>query len=64
MIEEYEFFLKMDTTPYMGEWIAICGREVVAHSKSLKETYTEAKKVCGDKEPWMAAVPPEGTLLL
>ena len=39
---ESDYFIRMDLTPYMGEWIAIHGDSVVAHSKSLKEVHRQA----------------------
>lgn len=64
MGDEYEYFMKLDTTPYIGEWVAICHRRVVSHSRSLKEAYDEAKKVCGRKQPFMAMIPTDQTMLL
>lgn len=43
MSVESDYFLKMDASPYIGEWIAIHGEEVVAHSRSLKEVHREVK---------------------
>ena len=42
MSVESDFFMKMDSSPYIGEWIAIHGETVVAHSKSLKEVHKQA----------------------
>lgn len=55
--EEYEYYGRTDWTPYMGEYVAICGNKVIAHSKSFKEVYDAAEKVCGEKDPFIAAVP-------
>jgi hypothetical protein len=56
MKEEYDFYMTMDQTPYLGEWIAICGREVVAHAKSFGEAYDRAMSLRGVKRPLMAKV--------
>jgi hypothetical protein len=56
MKEEYDFYMTMDLTPYPGEWIAICGREVIAHAKSFGEAYDRAISICGVKRPLMAKV--------
>lgn len=61
--EEYDYFMRTDMTPYIGEYVAICGRKIVAHSKDFKEAYSEARKVCGDKRPFIAAVPEPGIRL-
>ena len=39
---ESDYFMRMDSSPYKGEWIAIHGESVVAHSKSLKEVHKQA----------------------
>ena len=39
---ESDHFMGMDSSPYKGEWIAIHGESVVAHSKSLKEVHKQA----------------------
>jgi hypothetical protein len=39
---ESDYFMRMDFIPYVGEWIAIHGESVVAHSKSLKEVHKQA----------------------
>ena len=42
MSVESDYFMRMDSSPYIGEWIAIHGESVVAHSKSLKEVHKQA----------------------
>ena len=39
---ESDYFMRMDSSPYKGEWFAIHGESVVAHSKSLKEAHKQA----------------------
>ncbi len=64
MSKEYDHFMNMDTTPYSGEWIGICGSTVVSHSRSFKEAYAEAKKVCKGSPPFVALVPSDQAMLL
>jgi hypothetical protein len=64
MSDEYEYFMKLDTTQYIGEYVAICDKKIVSHSKSFKEAYNEAKKVCRHARPFVAMVPPNQTMLL
>ena len=33
----YDYFLKMDTAPYKGQWMAIAGKKVIAHGKTPKQ---------------------------
>jgi len=64
MSDSYDFFMQMDMSPYIGEWVAICDRKVVSHSNSFKEAYTKAKKVCGPSKPFIALVPKDATMIL
>jgi len=64
MSESYEFFMNLDTSKYVGEWVAICNHKIVSHSISFKETYQEAKKVCGHSKPFIAMVPKQETMIL
>lgn len=64
MSENYDFFMKLDVSPYAGEWVGICDNRVVSHSKSFKEAYREAKMVCGHAKPFIAMVPSDQAMLL
>ena len=37
---ESDYFMKMDVTPYLGEWIAIHRRAVIAHARSFRDVYS------------------------
>lgn len=60
----YEYFLKMDTSPYKGEWIAIAGRKVIGHGKDAQEVYQKAKKKLSNNDISLAKVPDEQVLVL
>jgi len=62
--ENYNYFMQLDVSPYTGQWVGICDNKVVSHSKSFKEAYQEAKKVCGHKKPFIAMVPSDQAMLL
>lgn len=64
MGDNYDYFMQMDMSPYIGEWVAICDRKVVCHSNSFKEAYANAKKVCGPSKPFIALVPKDATMIL
>ncbi len=57
MEKEYETFMKMDLTPYRGEWIAIYGREVICHGKKFGAVFDQAKKKLPGKHPFFSMVP-------
>lgn len=60
----YDFFLKMDTSKYKGEWVAISGNKVVAHGKDAQKVYANAKKKVPIKDISLAKAPEEQMLVL
>ena len=56
--------MKLDVTPYAGQWVGICDNKVVSHSESFKEAYLEARKKCGNRKPFIAMVPSDQAMLL
>jgi hypothetical protein len=47
--ENYDFYMRMDTTPYIGQWLAISGGKLITHGKRADRVYYKAKKIVGDK---------------
>ncbi len=64
MTGNYDYFMGLDVSPYIGNWVAICDEKVVAHSKSFKEVNAEAKEKCGRSKPFIAMVPTDETMIL
>lgn len=60
----YEFFIKADTSPYKGEWIAIARNKIIAHGQDAEDVYKKAVKKAGDKDVSLAKVPNEQMLVL
>ena len=60
----YEYFIKADTSPYEGEWIAIAKQKVVSHGKDAQKVYKQANKKYKNDEISLAKVPEEQTLIL
>lgn len=60
----YDFFLKMDTSKYKGEWVAIAKNKVVAHGTDAQKVYQTAKKKAPDKDISLAKAPEEQMLVL
>ena len=59
----YDFFLKVDTSPYKGEWVAISDKKIVAHGKDAQKVYRDATKKAGKKAVSLAKAP-EGQMLV
>jgi hypothetical protein len=65
MVEnEYEYFLRADLSAYLGEWVAIVNRNVVAHDKTFKKTFEEAQRKHPGEEPFFAKVPTKAAMIL
>lgn len=62
-LSNYEYFLKVDTSPYKGEWVAIAESKIVAHGKDAQKVYKQAKKKT-PKDVSLAKVPSEQALIL
>ena len=41
---ESAFFSEMDKTPYTGQWVAISGKNLIAHGFNAKDVYERTKK--------------------
>jgi len=60
----YDFFLKLDTSPYRGKWIAIAENKVVAFSKQADEAFRKARKKYPQAKISLAKVPQQESLVL
>ncbi|MFH1448059.1 MAG: DUF5678 domain-containing protein [Candidatus Micrarchaeota archaeon] len=63
MGKAYSAFMNLDVGPYIGEWIAMVDNKILAHGKSAKKTYFEAKKKT-NKEIFLAMVPKNQAMIL
>jgi len=57
----YTVLPKIDLTPFVGEWVVICEKKVVAHDKKLSKLSKEIDKC--KKSPTVAKIPKEDTLI-
>lgn len=60
----YEYFIKADTSPYKGEWVAIAKQKIVAHGKDAEIVYKQANKKYKNDDISLAKIPEEQTLIL
>lgn len=60
----YDFFLKVDTSKYKGEWIAIAENKIAAHGKDAQKVYKDAKKKFPERDISLAKAPDEQMLVL
>lgn len=50
MDKTFQWFIKADLTKYEDKYISIVDEEVVFADEDPEVAYTEAKKICPDKE--------------
>jgi len=60
----YDFFLKLDTSPYRGKWIAIAENKVVASGVQADEAFRKARKKYPQTKISLAKVPQQESLVL
>jgi ABC-type enterochelin transport system ATPase subunit len=61
--ENYNYFIKTDTSEYSGEWIAIANKQVIAHGKSAEMVYQKALKKFSNEEISLAKIPEDEVLV-
>ena len=61
---ESDYYMKMDMTPYMGEWIAIRGKEVIAHAKSFGDVHIMVSKMTDPSSVLFVPVSDADSLIL
>lgn len=62
--KNYNFFLRMDTTPYRHEWIAVIDNKVVAHGRKIGVVLKEVERIYPKKNPLIIKVPGKETMIL
>ena len=63
MNKNYNFFMKTDISGYIGKWIAVCNRKIVASGDNAKEVFKEAKRKCPKERPLLTRVPEKETMI-
>lgn len=61
--QNYDFFMKLDLSEHIGEWIAVCEGKIVARGRDIKKVYAEAKEKYPNKKPFIAKVPEKETMI-
>ncbi|OGM26120.1 hypothetical protein A3D00_01745 [Candidatus Woesebacteria bacterium RIFCSPHIGHO2_02_FULL_38_9] len=63
-LSNYEFSLKVNTSAYENEWIAIANKKIVAHGKDAESVYKKAKNKSRSKNILLVKEPPHEMLVL
>jgi hypothetical protein len=59
----YDAFMKLDLSPYLGKWIAVCNKKIVSSGDNVKEVFDEAKKQYPHEKPFIAKIPSGDTMI-
>ena len=63
MDKNYQFFMETNVDRYIGEWVAICNQQIVAHGKDVKKVFKKAKAKCQKERPLLTRVPDKETMI-
>ena len=61
---ESEYYMNMDITPYLGEWIAICGKEVIAHARSFGDVHSMVSEITDPSSVLFVPISDSDSLIL
>ena len=61
---ESDYFMKMDVTPYIGEWIAISGKEVIAHARSFGDVHSLVSEITDPSSVLFVPISESDSLIL
>jgi len=60
----YQNFIKTNTSRFKGQWIVLFGKKIVAHGKQADVIYERALKKYPAQKISLAKIPAESTLVL
>lgn len=63
MDKNYQFFMKTNIDSYIGEWIVICNKKIVAHGRDVKKVFREVKEKYPKERPLITRVPDKETMI-
>lgn len=60
---DYSFYMSANLERYLGKWIAIVNKKVIAEGENVKEVYEEARKKYPSKKPLVVCVPKSAAMI-
>lgn len=63
MEENYQFYLQTNLSKYIGQWIAICNKEIVSHGPDMKKVFDEAIQKYPKGRPLLARIPDKSAMI-
>ena len=64
MSENFQAFLKLDTSKYVNQYIVMIDKKVVAHGKDIVSMLKSVRKRYPHKTPFIAKIPEKSLLVL
>lgn len=62
--DNYQTFIKTNTSAYQGEWVAIAKKQVIAHGHDAQKVYEEGVRKSGGARVSLAKAPDQQMLVL
>ena len=63
MSENFQAFLKLDTSKYLNQYIVIIDKKVITHGKDIVSMVKPARKKYPHKTPCIAKIPEKSVLV-
>ncbi|MBI2499787.1 succinyl-CoA synthetase subunit alpha [Candidatus Woesearchaeota archaeon] len=63
MDKNYQFFMKTNIDPYVGQWIAICKQKIVSFGEDVKLVFRIAKEKHPNERILLTRVPDKETMI-
>jgi len=64
MSENFQAFLKLDTSKYVNEYLVMIDKKVVDHGKDIVSMLKSVRKKYPHKTPFIAKIPEKAVLVL
>ncbi len=64
MSENFQAFLRLNTSKYVNEYLVIIDKKVVAHGKDIVKMLKSVRKKYPHKTPFIAKIPEKAVLVL
>lgn len=61
---DYLMSSEVDLNQFVGRWVAVVGREIIATGDTARDVYERARKEFPDEEPFLTKLPKEKVMLL
>lgn len=64
MSENFQAFLKLDTSKYLNQYIVMIDKKVVANGKDIASMLASVREKYSHKTPFIAKIPEKSVLVL